>query len=109
MSSEEQSKRIPVYEQLGDPKVIVHGRILHQKRIRKLLRLTPFSISIALAVWEESYWRWRGLTELVAVSTSDDIAIRSSDASSLHQVSDRFVPLNLLLNGNRLLVASGKT
>ncbi len=87
MSSEEQSKRIPVYEQLGDPKIMVHGRVLHQKRIRKLLRLKPFPLSIAIAAWEECYWRWRGLTEQIAAAmASDDATARTSDSSILSQV-----------------------
>ncbi|KAL1727572.1 hypothetical protein EV714DRAFT_253754 [Schizophyllum commune] len=62
---EENSKRELVYDQLGDPKITIVGRVGHQKRIRKLLRLIAKPCSMHIAVWEECYWRWRHLTELL--------------------------------------------
>ncbi|KAL1741753.1 hypothetical protein HDZ31DRAFT_84616 [Schizophyllum fasciatum] len=62
---EENSKRELVYDQLGDPKITIVGRVGHQKRVRKLLRLIAKPCSMHIAVWEECYWRWRHLTELL--------------------------------------------
>ena len=41
------------------------GRVGHQKRIRKLVRLLSFSAGIHVVVWEECYWRWRTLNESI--------------------------------------------
>ncbi|TFK62722.1 hypothetical protein BDN72DRAFT_964371 [Pluteus cervinus] len=59
----DRSKRNPVYEQMGDPRVAVVGRIGHQKRIRKLIRLISSPSAVHVAVWQECYWRWRSLSE----------------------------------------------
>ncbi|CCM02314.1 uncharacterized protein FIBRA_04405 [Fibroporia radiculosa] len=64
ISDDERVKRYPVYEQLGDPKVMVIGRVGHQKRVRKLLRLMPSSSPVHVAVWEECYFRWCMMNEL---------------------------------------------
>lgn len=40
------------------------GRIGHQKRVRKLLRLMPSTSPVHIAVWEECYWRWCALNEM---------------------------------------------
>ncbi|KAH9939229.1 uncharacterized protein BXZ73DRAFT_88953 [Epithele typhae] len=63
-SVEEAIKRHPIYEQLGDPKVSMIGRIGHQKRIRKLMRLITVPSAIHVAVWQELYFRWCSLTEM---------------------------------------------
>ena len=47
------------------------GRVGHQKRIRKLLRLISFSSGIHVAVWEECYWRWRALSETIFESLNE--------------------------------------
>lgn len=86
ISSEDVSKRIPVYEQLGDPRVVIHGRNMRQKRVRRLLRLAPYCSASCVAVWVECYWRWRALTELVINVTPDDATIRSNDSGILSQV-----------------------
>ncbi|KAJ6587786.1 hypothetical protein B0H10DRAFT_2233906 [Mycena sp. CBHHK59/15] len=54
VDDELRSKRHLVYEQLGDPRVLI-------KRMRKLIRLLSFPSAIHIAVWEECYWRWRSL------------------------------------------------
>ncbi|KAG5638079.1 hypothetical protein H0H81_001929 [Sphagnurus paluster] len=75
ISDEDRSKRNPIYEQLGDPKVMVVGRVGHQKRIRKLIRHISYSSAVYIAVWQECYWRWRELTEKIfdpATNGSDD-------------------------------------
>ncbi|TRM67484.1 hypothetical protein BD626DRAFT_544948 [Schizophyllum amplum] len=73
------SKRELVYDQLGDPKVTIVGRVGHQKRVRKLLRLIAKPCAMHIAVWEECYWRWRHLTELLypAVPNGEQQASRT--------------------------------
>jgi hypothetical protein len=91
-SEDELSKRNPIYEQLGDPNVTIiglsscvcvmkssmifcAGRVGYQKRIRKLIRFLAYPSPIHTAVWQECYWRWRGLYEFISephTSTLDD-------------------------------------
>lgn len=71
MSEEERVKRYPIYEQLGDPRIMVIGRIGHQKRVRKLMRLMPSSSAVHIAVWEECFFRWVLLNEMVIRDTID--------------------------------------
>ncbi|KAF8207849.1 hypothetical protein K438DRAFT_2013261 [Mycena galopus ATCC 62051] len=59
------SKRHLVYEQLGDPRVVVVGRLGHQKRLRKLVRLLSFPSPVNVAVWEELYNRWFYLYNII--------------------------------------------
>jgi hypothetical protein len=76
------AKRQPVYDQLGDPRVIVVGRVSQQKRARKLLRVITDSkegTAGGILVWTEAYWRWRSLTELITDSAEglqDDATVR---------------------------------
>ncbi|KAL4081516.1 hypothetical protein V8B97DRAFT_1923406 [Scleroderma yunnanense] len=65
LTEEERSKRNPIYEQLGDPSVVIVGRVREQKRVRKLLRLVAYCSPINIAVWEECFWRWSALSEFV--------------------------------------------
>jgi hypothetical protein len=82
-SEDELSKRNPIYEQLGDPNVTIiglcfyvctmisgtifcAGRVGYQKRIRKLIRFLAYPSPIHTAVWQECYWRWRGLYEFIS-------------------------------------------
>ena len=46
---EERTKRYPIYEQLGDSKVVTIGRVAHQKQIRKTLRLQANTSPLFLA------------------------------------------------------------
>lgn len=80
---ENAAKRYPMYEQLGDPTVVVVGepcvkflatkndlmlslgRVAHQKRIRKLLRLMQNPCPLHAAVWHECYWRWSILKDWI--------------------------------------------
>ncbi|THV03328.1 hypothetical protein K435DRAFT_835905 [Dendrothele bispora CBS 962.96] len=77
VSEDDQPKRYPVYDRLGDPKIIVVGRVGHQKRVRKLLRLMPYCAAVNVAVWSECYWRWRALLEFVV----DEIGKNGDDAT----------------------------
>ncbi|KAG7097519.1 hypothetical protein E1B28_004862 [Marasmius oreades] len=81
-TQDELSKRFAVYERLGDPKVTFVGRLGHQKRIRKLLRLMPASSAIHTAMWMECHNRWKALTEQVNDETlSDNPSMRRSAAA----------------------------
>ncbi|KAI0089247.1 hypothetical protein BDY19DRAFT_1089227 [Irpex rosettiformis] len=71
ISEEEKARRYPVYEQLGDPKALVLGRVADQKRVRKLIRLLAISSPGHVAVWEECYFRWRSLGEMAARQSYD--------------------------------------
>ncbi|KAG9123617.1 Ras GTPase activating protein ira2 [Ceratobasidium sp. 392] len=51
-------KRASVYDALGDPNVLIVGRIAHQKRIRKLLRTAAAPSTINLTTWSECFTRW---------------------------------------------------
>lgn len=66
LSEEDWAKRHRTYDQLGDPKTIILGRVGHQKRIRKLVRSMARPIPSHIAVWEECYLRWTTMTELAA-------------------------------------------
>ncbi|KAK0461601.1 uncharacterized protein EV420DRAFT_1526161 [Desarmillaria tabescens] len=77
INDEDRPKRHPIYEQLGDPNVLIHSRVGHQKRIRKLLRLIPYAPSVHIAVWTECYWRWAALNEMLR--SGEDVTIKSSE------------------------------
>lgn len=77
ISEEERAKRHPIYDQIGDPKILVHGRVAHQKRLRKLVRLIASPNPLYIAVWEECFTRARLLGDTIKVgkddSASDDV------------------------------------
>ena len=77
ITEEERVKRYPIYDQLGDPKVLVLGRVVHQKRIRKLVRLIASPTPVYVAVWEECFSRARLLGNTIKAgkddSASDDV------------------------------------
>ncbi|KZS91243.1 hypothetical protein SISNIDRAFT_487571 [Sistotremastrum niveocremeum HHB9708] len=81
-SSEDQAKRWPVYEQLGEEKTVL-GRALQQKRIRKLLRHIAFPCTTHQVVWEESYRRFvkidRGLREGTYSGPAQDLKDQRSN------------------------------
>ncbi|KAH7887502.1 hypothetical protein F5I97DRAFT_2056906 [Phlebopus sp. FC_14] len=74
LTEEEWSKRNPIYEQLGDPSVVIVGRVQEQRRFRKLLRLVAYPSPINIAVWEECFWRWSALSEFVVPNPLASIA-----------------------------------
>ncbi|KAF9067659.1 hypothetical protein BDP27DRAFT_1225535 [Rhodocollybia butyracea] len=74
ISEEDKSKRYPVYDRLGDPKVLIIGRVANQKRGRKLLRLMPYSSAVNVAVWQECYARFANLTESI-LNVPDDVTV----------------------------------
>ncbi|KAG0709913.1 hypothetical protein DFH29DRAFT_1012634 [Suillus ampliporus] len=95
LTEEERSKRNPIYEQLGDPSVIIVGRVREQKRVRKLLRLVANSSPINIAVWEECFYRWSALSEFVvhhplaAAGAFDDAHL--SKQEQLMSLEDKFI------------------
>ncbi|CAK5277391.1 unnamed protein product [Mycena citricolor] len=68
------SKRHLVYQQLGDPRVIIVGRVGYQKRMRKLIRLLSFPSPIHVAVWQECYWRWMYLYNFIKDTVDEALA-----------------------------------
>lgn len=107
LTEEERSKRNPIYEQLGDPSVVVvgkssdrriapinmgKGRVREQKRVRKLLRLVAYTSPINIAVWEECFWRWSALSEFVvpnplaSIAAFDEIYLSKQEQSLLMEV-----------------------
>ena len=77
ITEEERAKRYPIYDQIGDPKVLVLGRVAHQKRMRKLVRLIASPNPVYIAVWEECFTRARLLGDSIKAgkddSASDDV------------------------------------
>lgn len=71
MSEEDRVKRYPIYDQIGDPKVPVVGRVAHQKRIRKLVRLIATPNPVYIAVWEECFTRARLLGDTIKAGKDD--------------------------------------
>ncbi|KAF8635007.1 hypothetical protein AX15_000591 [Amanita polypyramis BW_CC] len=63
--------RLAIYDRLGDPKIMVIGRVGHQKRIRKLVRSIAFLPDVHTAIWSECFRRWRGLTEFIYETMND--------------------------------------
>ncbi|KAI6003613.1 hypothetical protein EDD15DRAFT_2567619 [Pisolithus albus] len=104
LTEEERSKRNPIYEQLGDPGVVIVGRVREQKRVRKLLRLIAYSSPIYIAVWEECFWRWSALSELIisnplaASAAFDEYHLtRSEQLRSLDEKFNQWKYLTLFL------------
>ncbi|KAJ7034157.1 hypothetical protein C8F04DRAFT_582650 [Mycena alexandri] len=79
------SKRHLVYEQLGDPRVPIVGRVGHQKRMRKLVRLLSFPSAIHVAVWQECYWRWIYLYNFIK-DTVEEISVAPETRDSIFQI-----------------------
>ena len=106
ITDEDRAQRNPIYEQLGDPRVAVvgrlhfltswgyinlnlAGRVGHQKRIRKLIRMLSFSAGIHVVVWEECYWRWRALNESINNSSQGSTLLESADSGPNHSLAQQ--------------------
>ncbi|EGO02251.1 hypothetical protein SERLA73DRAFT_166724 [Serpula lacrymans var. lacrymans S7.3] len=102
LTEEDRSKRNPIYEQLGDPSVVVVGRVGQQRRVRKLLRLVSYPSPINVAVWQECYFRWSALSEFVvqspiaAIAASNDAHL-SPDEKNISQEEKFYQWRNLTL------------
>jgi hypothetical protein len=44
------------------------GRVGHQKRIRRLVRSLAEPTANHIAIWEECFWRWRSVSEVLTES-----------------------------------------
>ncbi|KAF8165773.1 hypothetical protein B0H34DRAFT_794124 [Crassisporium funariophilum] len=97
ITDEDRSKRNPIYEQLGDPRVTVVGRLGHQKRIRKLVRMLYFSAGIHVVVWEECYWRWRSLNETINIALNEAAAEGGERNSAPQETRFQWQNLTLFL------------
>ncbi|KAF7352222.1 hypothetical protein MVEN_01185600 [Mycena venus] len=84
------SKRHLVYEQMGDPRVLIVGRVGHQKRLRKLIRLLSFPSALHVAVWEELYWRWLYLYNFIKETVEEISAAPESRDAVLQIVKDKW-------------------
>ena len=121
LSEDERVKRYPIYEQLGDPKVLVvgawrhgraslhpidifTGRIGHQKRVRRLMRLMPSTSPVHVAVWEECYFRWCALNE-TAIRKSMDGAVDGFD-SGIAPVGEKALTSEVLIFISSALMAA---
>ncbi|KAF8638594.1 hypothetical protein AX17_002135 [Amanita inopinata Kibby_2008] len=98
--TEDDDYRMVVYEKLGDPKVMVVGRIGQQKRIRKLIRSIAFPSDVHSSIWQECFWRWRSLTELICEhmnEMSENMDGRRGSYTPTSQMEIRYQWQNLTL------------
>jgi hypothetical protein len=75
LTEDDRGRRYPIYEQIGDPKIRVTGRLAWQKRVRRLYSTLATPHPYFVAVWEECYYRWCALTELVIRAPIDGLEI----------------------------------
>ncbi|GAW06426.1 ras gtpase activator [Lentinula edodes] len=84
ITEEDKSKRYPVYDRMGDPKVLVVGRVAHQKRVRKLLRLMPYytilnipdDVTIPIGrgeSYQDKVAQWQNFALFLAVTAASSI------------------------------------
>ncbi|KAF7329572.1 Ras-GAP domain-containing protein [Mycena kentingensis (nom. inval.)] len=85
------SKRHLVYESLGDPRVVIVGRVGHQKRIRKLIRLLSFPSATHVAVWEECYYRWLYLYNFIKDTMEEAASTPEAREDIMNAVRDKRV------------------
>ncbi|KAI0040644.1 hypothetical protein FA95DRAFT_1647858 [Auriscalpium vulgare] len=77
LNEELRISRHAIFEQIGDPKAVLTGRVAWQKKVRRLFRTLAHPHPGFIAVWEECYYRWCALTEVVIRGPSDSV---TSDA-----------------------------
>ncbi|CAL1700085.1 unnamed protein product [Somion occarium] len=84
-NDDERLKRYPMYDQLGADQKSVLGRVAHQKRIRKIMRMLTLPPAVHMAVWQECYFRWCTLNELAIRMSldSDDLQTQPTGDKSL--------------------------
>jgi len=100
ISEEERAKRYPIYDQIGDPKIPVLGRVAHQRRIRKLVRLMASPNPVYIAVWEECYTRARLLGDTIKAgkddSASDDVDLGVSMSPEVGELKHNALSAKLI-------------
>ena len=67
----------------------LEGRVGHQKRIRKLIRMLSFSAGIHVVVWEECYWRWRSLNESINNMGQGSTLVEGADSGPNHSLTQQ--------------------
>ncbi|KAH9030143.1 hypothetical protein EDB85DRAFT_1456161 [Lactarius pseudohatsudake] len=83
LTEEERVSRHAVYEKIGAPKTVITGRVAWQKRVRRLFRSLAIPHATYVAIWEECYFRWCALTELVINAPSDPMTAESVQDSTV--------------------------
>ncbi|KAF8506037.1 hypothetical protein F5888DRAFT_1937943 [Russula emetica] len=83
LTEEERVSRHAVYEKIGAPRTVITGRVAWQKRVRRLFRSLAISHATYVAIWEECYFRWCALTELVINAPSDPMTAESMQDSTV--------------------------
>lgn|SRR6266850_4138992 len=59
------------------------GRVAWQKRVRRLFRSLAIPHATYVAIWEECYFRWCALTELVINAPTDPMTAESMQDSTV--------------------------
>ncbi|KAF8270977.1 hypothetical protein EI94DRAFT_1797570 [Lactarius quietus] len=83
LTEEERVSRHAVYEKIGAPKTLITGRVAWQKRVRRLFRSLAIPHATYVAIWEECYFRWCALTELVINAPTDPMTAESIQDSTV--------------------------
>ena len=88
----EQSRiRVSLLDAVGDPKIVVLGRVEFQKRLRLTLFPAAFPCITHLAMWRELYYRWVTLTPIVTGATNrsstDSLVGGSSDGGPFSRLT----------------------
>jgi hypothetical protein len=79
-----------------DPYHLGIGRVAWQKRVRRLFRSLAISHATYVAIWEECYFRWCALTELVINAPSDPMTAESMQDSTV-PVGDKSMTFEVCL------------
>ena len=79
-----------------DPYHLDIGRVAWQKRVRRLFRSLAISHATYVAIWEECYFRWCALTELVINAPSDPMTAESMQDSTV-PVGDKSMTFEVYL------------
>ncbi|KAF7432844.1 Ras GTPase activating protein ira2 [Pleurotus ostreatus] len=85
LTPEARAHRQKVYDKLGDPNIVVVGRVGQQKRIRRLLRSMTHASAMHIAVWEECWARWAALNEVIKQSNEEQSDINGSIQDTFFQ------------------------
>ncbi|KAI0291754.1 hypothetical protein BC826DRAFT_969907 [Russula brevipes] len=97
LTEEERVSRHAVYEKIGAPRTVITGRVAWQKRVRRLFRSLAIPHATYVAIWEECYFRWCALTELVINAPSDPMTAESLQDSTV-PVGDKSMTFERLIS-----------